>query len=149
MKFGSFEYSRCNLILGVYSVSLFLDSVIINKYKYVVNYVPKMFCFYCKDELLNAGVDCWNQCSKKQGPCAFCGTGLCCRKGSEGNGCDGSLGIANAHVCTAAGIYLPHILKPICLYRLNIFILLYWRYYLYYYKLHFIFRHLQAQYFKL
>ena len=110
MKFGSFEYSRSNLILGVYSVSLFLDSVIINKYKYVVNYVLKMFCFYCKDELLNAGVDCWNQCSKKQGPCNFCGTGLCCRYGWTGNGCEGSHGIPDVpgHVCVNRGIFTSY-----------------------------------------
>ena len=70
-----------------------------------MNYVLKVFCFYCKDELLNAGVDCWYQCSKKQGPCAFCGIGLCCRKGSEGNGCDGSLGSPDHHVCVKTGIF--------------------------------------------
>jgi len=49
--------------------------------------------------VLNEGKDCWEGCQAKQGPCEWCGTGMCCRKGS--NGCDGSLGVeGKRHVCT-------------------------------------------------
>merc|ERR1719445_1165702 len=53
----------------------------------------------------NEGEDCWKECNKTQGPCAFCGAGgLCCRHGwhvHEG-GCDGFLGIEGRnHVCVA------------------------------------------------
>ena len=67
-----------------------------------------MFCFHSKGGLQNSGVNCWDGCSKEQGPCAFCGTGLCCRKGwpDTSNGCDGSLGIDEPHhVCVAQGTF--------------------------------------------
>jgi hypothetical protein len=50
---------------------------------------------------------CLSKCNNKQGPCSFCGTGLCCRKGwdDKSNGCDGTLGIAGrGHVCVSPGI---------------------------------------------
>jgi len=50
------------------------------------------------------GEDCWGQCNGQQGPCSFCGTGVCCRLGWEdhSNGCDGSLGIHGlGHICTS------------------------------------------------
>jgi len=55
-----------------------------------------------KDVLRNTGTACWNECGKQQGPCSFCGTGSCCRKGwhDTSNGCDGSSGIdGRGHVC--------------------------------------------------
>ena len=61
---------------------------------------------FCKGGLRNFGVNCWNQCDRKQGPCGFCGTGLCCRKGwsDTSNGCDGSVGInGKGHVCASKG----------------------------------------------
>jgi len=52
--------------------------------------------------LKNAGKDCWGPCNYKQGTCAYCGTGVCCRKGwrDKTNGCDGSIG-GNGHRCVA------------------------------------------------
>ena len=49
----------------------------------------------------NAGRDCWNGCKKQQGKCEWCGfDGYCCRKNfAPGNGCDGSFGGQNRHVC--------------------------------------------------
>ena len=51
--------------------------------------------------LENAGRDCWNGCKKQQGKCEWCGfDGYCCRKNfAPGNGCDGSFGGQNRHVC--------------------------------------------------
>ena len=56
-----------------------------------------------KSALLNAGMDCWDRCQSKQGPCSFCGTGMCCRKGwkDTSNGCDGTLGGEGKHVCVS------------------------------------------------
>ena len=31
--------------------------------------------------VLNYGRDCWRGCGRRQGPCEWCGSGLCCRKG--------------------------------------------------------------------
>lgn len=58
------------------------------------------------EPLQNGGKDCWDACNAKQGPCEFCGGGVCCRKGHEdkSNGCDGNLGVdGKGHVCVAAG----------------------------------------------
>ena len=50
-------------------------------------------------ELENSGKDCWTGCGKKQGKCDFCGTkGYCCKKGTKGNGCDGTIG-GSGHRC--------------------------------------------------
>jgi hypothetical protein len=52
------------------------------------------------DGLLNSGsTQCWWECG--QGPCAYCGTGMCCRKGYVGNGCDGTTGLDADHSCVA------------------------------------------------
>ena len=49
----------------------------------------------------NEGIDCWNGCGRRQGECAWCGDGMCCRLGWKGNGCDGKMGQAGkGHVCT-------------------------------------------------
>merc|ERR1719410_3346963 len=37
----------------------------------------------------NKGYDCKFECGGKSGPCAYCGSGLCCRKGDQGNGSNG------------------------------------------------------------
>ena len=51
--------------------------------------------------LEHAGENCWNPCDTRQGKCNWCGTdGWCCSLGSIGNGCDGSFGGENGHVCT-------------------------------------------------
>ena len=61
--------------------------------------------------LKNAGQERWSSCGKKQGPCAFCGTGLCCRFGwhDHSNGCDGTIGVQGQphHMCAAQGIIFP------------------------------------------
>ena len=54
--------------------------------------------------LNNSGKDCWTNCQDQQGPCSWCGTGLCCRYGwpDQSNGCAG-LGINGlGHVCVSA-----------------------------------------------
>jgi hypothetical protein len=53
--------------------------------------------------LLNAGQNCWGECQSQQGPCAWCGSGSCCRQRWIGNGCDGLIGDPNHHVCSAGG----------------------------------------------
>ena len=55
-----------------------------------------------KNGVENQGQNCWGECGRKQGACAWCGTGMCCRKGwwDTSGGCDGSLGIdLPRHVC--------------------------------------------------
>ena len=50
----------------------------------------------------NEGVDCWDSCNGQQGPCDWCGAGVCCRYGwdDKSNGCDGSIGYPGmGHVC--------------------------------------------------
>ncbi len=58
--------------------------------------------------LAHEGEDCWVDCGQKGGPCEWCGsTGMCCRQGSIGDGCDGSIGgpvLEFKHVCDAHGI---------------------------------------------
>jgi len=52
----------------------------------------------------NVGQWCWGSCGNKGGPCWLCGTGMCCRHGVTGDGCDGVLGIAGVphHVCVSS-----------------------------------------------
>ena len=51
--------------------------------------------------LENAGQNCYQRCNGQQGKCGWCGLiGYCCRKGwAPGNGCDGSFGGDEKHVC--------------------------------------------------
>merc|ERR1712051_680775 len=50
--------------------------------------------------LENGGQHCWAGCNSQQGKCAWCGTdGWCCKKGWTGNGCDGTFGGSNHHLC--------------------------------------------------
>merc|ERR1712083_799882 len=42
-------------------------------------------------EFKHGGMNCWEGCDKIRGKCDWCGTeGYCCKKGVNGNGCDGS-----------------------------------------------------------
>ena len=51
--------------------------------------------------LEHAGENCWNRCNTRQGKCRWCGTdGWCCSMASVGNGCDGTFGGENGHICT-------------------------------------------------
>ena len=52
-------------------------------------------------ELKHKGKNCLKKCEKTQGRCNWCGSkGYCCRKNwTAGNGCDGSFGGTNQHVC--------------------------------------------------
>ena len=52
------------------------------------------------DGLINEGQDCWWKCCKQNGPCNWCGTGLCCKKGVIKNGCDGTFGGGSTHQCS-------------------------------------------------
>jgi len=57
--------------------------------------------------LKNANKPCWFQCSKRQGPCSFCGSGYCCRRGfaDTSNGCDPTIGTnPHHHLCAAAPV---------------------------------------------
>ena len=54
--------------------------------------------------LTNSGEDCWKTCNYKDGPCDYCGGGLCCRKnwgcGFEKNcGCEDDIGGDGYHTC--------------------------------------------------
>jgi len=56
-------------------------------------------------DLQNPGDDCWDGCNHQQGPCSWCGTGMCCRHNwhNTSNGCSGALGIpGRGHVCVNA-----------------------------------------------
>ena len=47
------------------------------------------------------GQYCWVECNWLLGPCNWCGTqGMCCRVGTEGNGCDGTMGGHGHYYCT-------------------------------------------------
>ena len=52
--------------------------------------------------LLNEGKECYNDCGQQQGPCSYCGGGLCCRLGwsDTSHGCDGTFGDPDDHICT-------------------------------------------------
>merc|ERR1712070_668583 len=54
-----------------------------------------------KKGLRNAGKNCWTPCHKKNGKCAWCGTGVCCRHGWKKGGCDGKQGAKKHHACVA------------------------------------------------
>merc|ERR550537_554083 len=45
--------------------------------------------------LQHAGQECWYRCRRAQGPCSYCGTGMCCRYGWDdtANGCNGTIGV--------------------------------------------------------
>jgi len=59
-------------------------------------------------DLKHPGEYCWPGCGGKQGFCDWCGSqGLCCKKGYEGNGCDGEIGITNHHGCVFNPDYSP------------------------------------------
>ena len=46
------------------------------------------------------GRNCWYNCNEKQGKCSWCGSeGWCCKLGWNGNGCDGTLGGRDSHIC--------------------------------------------------
>jgi len=53
-----------------------------------------------KTDYEHLGEQCWSQCGEKTGYCPqFCGSGLCCRQGFTGNGCNGYMGDYEHHVC--------------------------------------------------
>ena len=65
-------------------------------------------CFHLGPDLKHPGEYCWPGCGGKQGFCDWCGSqGLCCKKGYEGNGCDGEIGITNHHGCVFNPDYSP------------------------------------------
>ena len=46
------------------------------------------------------GEKCLIGCNDQEGNCDWCGDdGLCCKKGSIGNGCDGTIGGTNNYLC--------------------------------------------------
>ena len=59
---------------------------------------------YNETGLLNKGLSCYTHCgSIKQGLCAYCGTGYCCRNGTKSGACDGQIGGKDMHTCVAPG----------------------------------------------
>ena len=52
---------------------------------------------------LNVNKNCWHECAKKKGPCDFCGSGLCCKKGEKEKGCGGFIGGENSYICVPKG----------------------------------------------
>ena len=52
-----------------------------------------------KYNLTNGGKKCLKRCGDNEGPCDFCGGGLCCREGHVGNGCTGLIGNRYRHTC--------------------------------------------------
>ena len=65
------------------------------------------FLFTFLAGLLREGEKCWDACNGRQGPCDFCGNGLCCRKdySDQSNGCFSTAGVwvggDGSHVCVA------------------------------------------------
>eukprot|EP01052_Picozoa_sp_SAG31_P005632 SAG31_NODE_250_length_19098_cov_4.337123_2_plen_1162_part_00 len=54
------------------------------------------------DDIVHEGEDCWDECNNQQGPCGWCGSGICCRFGwhDTSGGCDGTIGFDGlGHVC--------------------------------------------------
>merc|ERR1712066_476384 len=67
----------------------------------------KSECLCSKAEYKNLGKDCWTGCKYKQGRCNWCGTsGMCCRIGWTGNGCDGTMGNKLYHMCVERTEYM-------------------------------------------
>lgn len=59
--------------------------------------------------ILNEGKHCLSACGA-QGPCGFCGVGLCCRAGwhDKSKGCDDGIGLsADSHVCSPRPARVP------------------------------------------
>ena len=56
-----------------------------------------------KNGVINENLNCWNKCNFKQGPCKWCGSGMCCRYGwtDFSNGCSGNIGKPGIyhHIC--------------------------------------------------
>ena len=79
-------------------------------YQFRKKYVLKLRSnnLFSGEGLKNAGKGCWHQCNKQPGPCEYCGTGGCCRKGVARNGCDGLIGGARYHSCVALGNLSGH-----------------------------------------
>lgn len=63
----------------------------------------------CRTGLLHNQANCWNRCGKIQGPCTWCGTGSCCKKGhtDKSRGCDGSFGGNGYHACALPTASFP------------------------------------------
>ena len=75
-------------------------------YSYIKHYtlVKSMAIVFIEKFILldyeHLGEQCWSQCGEKTGYCPqFCGSGLCCRQGFTGNGCNGNMGDPEHHVC--------------------------------------------------
>ena len=67
----------------------------------MIQIILRVYHFLCLGfGLENGGQHCWAGCNSQQGKCAWCGTdGWCCKKGWTGNGCDGTFGGSNHHLC--------------------------------------------------
>jgi len=52
----------------------------------------------------NQGKNCWKPCGKQSGPCSWCGSGSCCRKGVFNKQCDAALDMSKnfQHTCVEA-----------------------------------------------
>lgn len=63
-------------------------------------------CIAQKPVLEHAGENCWEACDYTSGPCDWCGSGKCCRKGYNGgeNGCKADEGFDNFHGCVATPV---------------------------------------------
>ena len=59
---------------------------------------------FSSSTLQNENKECWNSACLRGGPCSFCGTGSCCRKGwKAGVGCSGVNGCNGYHCCVHPG----------------------------------------------
>lgn len=61
--------------------------------------------FLINGPLRNPGEKCWYSCGQRQGPCSFCGGGICCRKHwwDYSGGCNGYKGCYGYHCCVRRG----------------------------------------------
>ena len=58
--------------------------------------------------LQNPHEECLDHCSQQSGPCQWCGSGKCCKKGHNGgeNGCGMNEGGEDSHVCVRSAPYV-------------------------------------------
>ena len=111
------------LILFLYYEESLVSSNLNSKLLCFIVSDPMYISFLVLGPLEHAGEDCWNRCKVDgitvDGKCKWCGTdGWCCRQGSVGNGCDGTFGGENGHICTlkpgklsSLSIYLKSLLN--------------------------------------
>ena len=100
----------CGIINGLQCINLYTNAQKFNLAQTTTTTTPTTEM----PELENGGKDCWNVCHTQYpwagGKCDWCGKdGWCCKKGTIGNGCDGTFGGSFNHQCAlkpGSGMYV-------------------------------------------